>query len=127
MEVCLAILRDYPDFIDAYTQLAGNLRRLGRFGEARNAYREAIRRSPSMVDSLALEMARVELDLGNLEAAALNAQQAMTLNPDGEPGYFETELFVYGRAGAPCKVCGTPLRAADWGQRATVYCPRCQR
>ena len=49
------------------------------------------------------------------------------LNPDGEPGYFEQELFVYGRAGQPCKACGTPLRAADWGQRATVYCPRCQR
>ena len=49
------------------------------------------------------------------------------LNPDGEPGYFEQELFVYGRAGEPCKACGSTLRAADWGQRATVYCPRCQR
>jgi formamidopyrimidine-DNA glycosylase len=49
------------------------------------------------------------------------------LTPDGEPGYFETELRVYGRAGAPCTACGTPLRDADWGQRATVYCPRCQR
>ena len=49
------------------------------------------------------------------------------INPDGEPGYFEQELFVYGRAGEPCKVCGTTLRGADWGQRATAYCPRCQR
>jgi formamidopyrimidine-DNA glycosylase len=49
------------------------------------------------------------------------------LNPDGEPGYFEQELAVYGRAGEACKVCGTTLRAADWGQRATAYCPRCQR
>lgn len=49
------------------------------------------------------------------------------ISPDGEPGYFEQELFVYGRAGLPCKVCGTTLRAADWGQRATVYCPKCQR
>ena len=49
------------------------------------------------------------------------------LQPDGEPGYFEQELFVYGRAGAACKVCGHTLRAADWGQRATAYCPRCQR
>lgn len=49
------------------------------------------------------------------------------LRPDGEPGYFEQELFVYGRAGAACKQCGSLLRAADWGQRATVYCPRCQR
>jgi len=49
------------------------------------------------------------------------------LAPDGAPGYFEQELSVYGRAGQPCKACGGTLRAADWGQRATVYCPRCQR
>ena len=49
------------------------------------------------------------------------------LNPDGEPGYFAQELFVYGRAGERCKVCGTNLNAAAWGQRATAYCPRCQR
>ncbi len=49
------------------------------------------------------------------------------LNPDGEPGYFEQELFVYGRAGEACRVCGSTLRAAAWGQRATAYCPRCQR
>jgi formamidopyrimidine-DNA glycosylase len=49
------------------------------------------------------------------------------LNPDGEPGYFEQELFAYGRAGRGCKICNTPMRAAAWGQRATAYCPRCQR
>jgi formamidopyrimidine-DNA glycosylase len=49
------------------------------------------------------------------------------LAPDGEPGYFEQELAVYGRAGEPCRRCGRRLRAADWGQRATVYCPHCQR
>ena len=49
------------------------------------------------------------------------------LNPEGEPGYFEQELQVYGREGLPCRVCGTPLRHATLGQRATVWCPRCQR
>jgi len=49
------------------------------------------------------------------------------LAPDGAPGYFVQELMVYGRAGQPCRACGATLRAADWGQRATVYCPRCQR
>ena len=47
--------------------------------------------------------------------------------PDGAPGYFEQELFVYGRGGEPCKVCSATLRLADWGQRQTAYCPRCQR
>ena len=49
------------------------------------------------------------------------------LAPDGAPGYFEQELNVYGRAGEPCKACGTPIRAAVIGQRMTYWCPRCQR
>jgi len=49
------------------------------------------------------------------------------LAPDGAPGYFEQELFVYGRAGEPCKVCGTPIRSAVIGQRATYWCARCQK
>lgn len=49
------------------------------------------------------------------------------ISPDGAPGYFEQELFVYGRAGEPCKVCGTAIRQAVLGQRSTFWCPRCQR
>ena len=46
---------------------------------------------------------------------------------DGAPGYFQLDYFVYGRAGAPCRVCGTLIRAIRQGQRSTFYCPRCQR
>ncbi len=49
------------------------------------------------------------------------------INPDGAPGYFEQELLVYGRDGQPCRVCATPLEHMALGQRATVWCPRCQR
>jgi formamidopyrimidine-DNA glycosylase len=49
------------------------------------------------------------------------------LNPDGAPGYFFRELNVYGRAGEPCKVCGTPIKQAVLGQRSTFWCPTCQR
>ena len=49
------------------------------------------------------------------------------INPDGAPGYFERELFVYGRGGEPCKVCGTPIRVITLGQRSTFFCPHCQR
>jgi formamidopyrimidine-DNA glycosylase len=48
------------------------------------------------------------------------------ISPDGVPGYFEQELFVYGRRGVPCRVCGTAIRVIDLGQRSTFYCPRCQ-
>lgn len=46
---------------------------------------------------------------------------------DGKPGYFQQELFVYGRGGAFCKLCGSTLREVRLGQRASVYCGRCQR
>lgn len=49
------------------------------------------------------------------------------LSPDGTPGYFEQELFVYGRRGEPCRVCGTAIRSITLGQRSTFYCPHCQR
>lgn len=49
------------------------------------------------------------------------------LKPDGEPGYFEQELFVYGRNGEPCKVCGSLIKATRTQQRSSFHCPRCQK
>lgn len=46
---------------------------------------------------------------------------------DGSPGYFVSDLKVYGRGGKECPVCGSALKATRLGQRATVYCPRCQK
>lgn len=46
---------------------------------------------------------------------------------DGQPGYFQQQYFVYGRAGLPCRACGSPIRRAVVGQRSTFWCPRCQR
>jgi formamidopyrimidine-DNA glycosylase len=46
---------------------------------------------------------------------------------DGQSGYFQLEAMVYDRAGAPCRVCGTPIRMIRQGQRATYFCPRCQK
>ena len=49
------------------------------------------------------------------------------LAPDGAPGYFEQELAAYGHGGEPCPRCGRPLKQAMVGQRASVWCARCQR
>jgi len=46
---------------------------------------------------------------------------------DGTPGYFVQELKVYGRGGEDCVTCRSKLREFRQGQRATVYCPKCQR
>jgi formamidopyrimidine-DNA glycosylase len=48
-------------------------------------------------------------------------------NAHGESGYFQLEAMVYGRAGQPCRVCGTTVKAIRQGQRATFYCPSCQK
>lgn len=47
-------------------------------------------------------------------------------NADGLPGYFQQTLNVYGRAGEPCRRCGTAIRAKRIGQRSAFHCPRCQ-
>lgn len=46
---------------------------------------------------------------------------------DGMAGAFQAHARVYGRAGQACGVCGTPIRRIVQGQRATFFCPRCQR
>ncbi|NOX75594.1 MAG: bifunctional DNA-formamidopyrimidine glycosylase/DNA-(apurinic or apyrimidinic site) lyase [Gammaproteobacteria bacterium] len=47
-------------------------------------------------------------------------------NGAGQPGYFQQQLRVYGRAGDPCPQCQTPIRLVQQMQRATYYCPQCQ-
>lgn len=46
---------------------------------------------------------------------------------DGKPGYFKQELQVYGRGGESCVACGATLKEIKLGQRASVFCPKCQR
>jgi formamidopyrimidine-DNA glycosylase len=45
----------------------------------------------------------------------------------GERGSFQLQHQVYGRAGEPCAICGTPIRRIVMSQRGTHYCPKCQR
>lgn len=49
---------------------------------------------------------------------------------DGNPGYFQQQYFVYGRAndkgGEPCRVCSAPIKMIRQGQRSTFYCAKCQ-
>ena len=48
------------------------------------------------------------------------------VSADGTPGYFRQKLYVYERAGKPCRVCRTRIRRFVQGQRATYFCPHCQ-
>jgi formamidopyrimidine-DNA glycosylase len=49
------------------------------------------------------------------------------VNASGQPGYFAQTLRVYGRDGQPCRLCGETIRLTRTGQRATFWCPHCQR
>ena len=46
--------------------------------------------------------------------------------PDGRSGGMQEAFRVYGRAGEPCRRCGTPIEKTRLAGRGTWYCPRCQ-
>jgi formamidopyrimidine-DNA glycosylase len=46
---------------------------------------------------------------------------------DGARGYFQQRYWVYDREGKPCRRCATPIRRMVQAQRASYFCPRCQR
>jgi formamidopyrimidine-DNA glycosylase len=48
------------------------------------------------------------------------------VNVNGQSGYFERSLAVYGRAGEPCPRCGTPVRRDPFMNRSSYSCPTCQ-
>lgn len=46
---------------------------------------------------------------------------------DGNPGYFQQQYWVYGRANQPCRICGSKIEQLKQGQRSSFYCPKCQK
>jgi len=48
-------------------------------------------------------------------------------NAEGQSGYFQLEANVYDRAGLPCRQCGHLINRLVQGQRATYFCPVCQK
>ena len=45
----------------------------------------------------------------------------------GVAGAFQLQAHVYGREGAPCSRCAATVRRIVQGQRATYFCPGCQK
>jgi formamidopyrimidine-DNA glycosylase len=52
---------------------------------------------------------------------------ALYVNVNGESGYFDRSLAVYGREGEPCPRCGSAIRRIAFMNRSSFFCPRCQR
>jgi formamidopyrimidine-DNA glycosylase len=78
----------------------------------------------------AAEVLRV---LGEVRAVMLRALDeggtsfdSLYVNVNGESGYFERSLAVYGREGEPCPRCGSAIRRDPFMNRSSYTCPKCQ-
>jgi formamidopyrimidine-DNA glycosylase len=51
---------------------------------------------------------------------------SLYVNVNGQSGYFDRSLNVYGREGKHCRRCGAVIRREKFMNRSSYYCPRCQ-
>jgi formamidopyrimidine-DNA glycosylase len=51
---------------------------------------------------------------------------ALYVNVNGESGYFDRSLEVYGQEGEPCSRCGTEIRRISFMNRSSFFCGTCQ-
>ncbi len=76
------------------------------------------------------EIAGLMSAVSDVFAAALAAGgtsfDSLYVNVNGQSGYFDRSLNVYGREGEPCRRCGTLIRRDPFMNRSSYYCPHCQ-
>ncbi|GAA2092734.1 bifunctional DNA-formamidopyrimidine glycosylase/DNA-(apurinic or apyrimidinic site) lyase [Actinomadura alba] len=76
------------------------------------------------------EVTRVLLGVREVMGAALAAGgtsfDSLYVDVNGDSGYFDRSLHVYGRGDRPCDRCGTPIRRDAFMNRSSFSCPRCQ-
>lgn len=85
-----------------------------------------------MSDSISAAKARELLgSIREVMSAALaeggTSFDSLYVNVNGESGYFDRSLAVYGRRGQPCRRCGTAILRTAFMNRSSHHCPRCQR
>ena len=72
-------------------------------------------------------LVQVRAVLGQALLAGGTSFDALYVNVNGESGYFDRSLSVYGREGEPCLRCATPIRRSAFMNRSSFFCPACQR
>ncbi len=65
--------------------------------------------------------------LGAALAAGGTSFDALYVDVNGQSGYFERSLAVYGREGQACLRCATAVRRSAFMNRSSFFCPSCQR
>ncbi|WP_039799572.1 bifunctional DNA-formamidopyrimidine glycosylase/DNA-(apurinic or apyrimidinic site) lyase [Nocardia araoensis] len=71
-------------------------------------------------------LAEVGAVMGEALAAGGTSFDALYVNVNGQSGYFERSLAVYGREHEPCRRCGAPIIRERFMNRSSYSCPRCQ-
>ena len=71
-------------------------------------------------------LAGVREVMGEALAQGGTSFDSLYVDVNGESGYFDRSLAVYGQAGRPCPRCGTPVRRDAFMNRSSFTCPRCQ-
>jgi formamidopyrimidine-DNA glycosylase len=71
-------------------------------------------------------LAAVREVLGEALAVGGTSFDELYVNVNGESGYFDRSLAVYGREGFGCPRCGTPVRRDPFMNRSAYSCPSCQ-
>lgn len=74
------------------------------------------------IEKLVIEIKRILKQAIDLGGSTLRDYT----NAMGENGYFQQTLLAYGRSGEMCVNCETILENIKLGQRASVFCPKCQ-
>ena len=64
--------------------------------------------------------------MGDALAQGGTSFDSLYVNVNGQSGYFDRSLNVYGREGKACKRCGAVIRRDKFMNRSSFYCPRCQ-
>jgi formamidopyrimidine-DNA glycosylase len=72
-------------------------------------------------------LAAVRTVFGEAIGAGGTSFDRLYVNVNGQSGYFDRSLAVYGRADEPCPRCGTPVIREKFMNRSSYSCPRCQR
>ena len=64
--------------------------------------------------------------MGDALAQGGTSFDSLYVNVNGQSGYFDRSLNVYGREGEPCRRCGAVIHREKFMNRSSYYCPRCQ-
>jgi formamidopyrimidine-DNA glycosylase len=71
-------------------------------------------------------LAAVHEVLGEALVQGGTSFDSLYVNVNGESGYFDRSLAVYGREGRECGRCGAQIRRDAFMNRSAYSCPRCQ-